>query len=62
MNNKSLYRNLPHISTKIQQIRMRFAGHCCRHENEVEYKVVLWMTIDGKNQLRKKKEYMKSLI
>ena len=48
MINKSLYRNLPHISTKMQQMAMRLAEHCCPHENEVANKVVLWKPTDGK--------------
>ena len=48
MINKSLYRNLPHISTKMQQMAMRLAEHCCPHEYEVTNKVVLWKPTDGK--------------
>ena len=39
MINKSLYRNLPHISTKMQQMGMRLAEHYCPHENELQIKL-----------------------
>ena len=45
--NIQLYGELPPVSTKVQQRRMRLAGHCVRHEDEVANKLVLWQPTDG---------------
>ena len=50
MTNKSLYGMLPPISAKIQvrrmrlagHFRMRLAGHCVSHREEILNKLVLW--------------------
>ena len=46
--NADLYQNLPLVSTKIRQRRMRLAGHCIRHREEVAQQLVLWNPTDGK--------------
>ena len=38
---------LPPVSTKVQQRKMRLAGHCDRHNDEVANKLVLWQKTDG---------------
>ena len=45
--NIQLYSELPPVSTKVQQRRMRLAGHCVRHGDEVANKLVLWQPTDG---------------
>ena len=45
--NIQLYGELPPVSTKVQQRRMRLAGHCVRHDDEVANKLVLWQPTDG---------------
>ena len=42
MTNETLYGNLPKISTKIRERRLRIAGHCVRHPEEEAAKLVLW--------------------
>ena len=46
--NLELYRNLPLVSEKIRERRMRLAGHCMRHGDEIAEKLVLWSSNDGK--------------
>ena len=45
--NIQLYGELPPVSTKVQQRRMRPAWHCVRHDDEVANKLVLWQPTDG---------------
>ena len=45
--NVELYGNLPQVTSKIQLRRMRLAGHCWRHKEEVASKLVLWEPLDG---------------
>ena len=42
LTNEQLYGELPKVSTKVQQRRMRLAGHCKRHNEEMANKLVLW--------------------
>ena len=48
LTNNELYGNLPKISVKIRQRRMRLAGHCIRHEDEIANKLVLWQPNGGR--------------
>ena len=45
--NAQLYDSLPPISEKIQQRRMRIAGHCIRHPECLASELVLWKALDG---------------
>ena len=45
--NEELYGTLPLVTLKIQTRRMKLAGHCIRHEEEVASKLVLWEPLDG---------------
>ena len=56
--NIQLYSELPPVSTKLQQRRMRLAGHCVRHEDEVANKLVLWQP----NRGRQKMTYVDNLL
>ena len=40
--NADTYGNLQHVSTKIQQRRMRLAGHIHRHNELVGHELLLW--------------------
>ena len=57
------YGELPPVSTKMQQRRMRLAGHCVRHEDEVANKLVLWQPTGGHaNRGRQKMTYVDNLL
>ena len=43
-----LYQNLPPISSKVRKRRMRLAGHCIRHPEEISHKLVLWEPTEGR--------------
>ena len=45
--NEELYGTLPLVTLKIQERRMRLAGHCIRHEEEIASKLVLWEPLEG---------------
>ena len=63
MTNLQLYGSLPPVTTKIQQRRMRLAGHCARHKEEVASKLVLWQPVDGKAKRgRKNMSYIDNLL
>ena len=47
IHNIQLYGELPPVSTKVQQRRMRLAGRCVRHDDDVANKLVLWQPPDG---------------
>ena len=46
--NESLYGNLPKVSQKVRERRMRLAGHCARHPEEPASQLVLWQPTEGK--------------
>jgi len=48
LTNEQLYGELPKVSTKIKQRRMRLAGHCIRHTEEVANKLVFWQPTEGR--------------
>ena len=43
--NKKLYGDLPKLSCKIRERRLRLAGHCVRHREEIASKLVLWQPL-----------------
>ena len=47
MTNEELYGSLPKISDKICERRLRIAGHCVRHPEEIASKLVLWQPRHG---------------
>ena len=60
--NIQLYGELPPLSTKVQQRRMRLAGQCVRHD-EVANKLVLWQPTDGHaNRGRQTVTYVDNLL
>ena len=63
MRNEDMYGNLPKVSTKIKQRRMRLAGHCIRHEEEMANKLVLWEPTEGqRSRGRRKATYIDTLL
>ena len=55
--------NYPTLSTKVQQRRMRIAGHCVKYDDEVANKLVLWQPTDGHvNRGRQKMTYVDNLL
>ena len=61
--NEELYRNLPKVSTKIRQRRMKLAGHCVRHDDEVASKLVLWEPTEGsRSRGRRKITFIDTLL
>ena len=47
MRNVDLYGNLPRLTDKIRERRMRLAGHCTRHPELVASELVLWEPTHG---------------
>ena len=60
--NEVLYGNLPKLSTKIQQRRMRLPGHIMRHETEVSNKLLLWQADGRRKRGRRSKNYIDNLL
>ena len=61
--NALLYQNLPKITTKIKQRRMRLAGHCIRHTEEIAHHLVLWEPTEGRrNRGKPKMTYIDNLL
>ncbi len=48
LRNEQLYQQLPLVSTKVAERRMRLAGHCVRHNDEVASSLVLWQPTEGR--------------
>ena len=63
LTNRELYGNLPKVTNKIRERRLKLAGHCVRHSEEVESNLVLWQPSQGKpNRGRKRKTYIDNLM
>ena len=45
--NLRLYGSLPKVTSKIKERRMRLAGHCHRHDDEIASMLVLWQPDRG---------------
>jgi hypothetical protein len=45
--NTALYGNLPQVTTKIRERRLKFAGHCRRTKDQVVSDLVLWKPTQG---------------
>ena len=45
--NLRLYGSLPKVTSKIKVRRMRLAGHCHRHDDEIASMLVLWQPDSG---------------
>ena len=63
LTNRELYGNLPKVTDKIRERRLKLAGHCVRHPEEVASNLVLWQPSQGKpNRGRKRKTYLDNLM
>ena len=63
LTNQELYGNLPPITSKIKQRRLRLAGHCVRHKEEVASELILWETKSSKaSRGRRRHTVIDSLI
>ena len=64
LTNIQLYGDLPPVSCKVAERRMRLAGHCVRHPNEeVAGHLVLWQPKHGhRKQGRRSKNYIDTLL
>ena len=63
LKNNELYRELPKVSTKVQQRRMRIAGHYIRHSEEIASKLVLWEPTEGRTRSgRRRITYIVTLL
>ena len=59
MTNQELYGDLPKVSEKIAARRLRLAGHCVRHQEEIASNLVLWEPAGGRvNRGRKPTDYI----
>ena len=50
LTNKQLYGNLPKISEVIREKRLKIAGHCVRHKEEIANQFLLWQPTRGKRK------------
>ena len=63
LTNLQLYGDLPQLSTKIRQRRMRLAGHCWRHPEEIANTLVLWEPQEGtRNRGLQRTTYVDNLL
>ena len=63
LTNAELYGDLPQVTSKIQQRRLRLAGHCIRHPEEIANKLVLWEPLQGtRNRGPQKTTYVDNLL
>ena len=49
MTNRELYGNLPQLSSKITERRLRLAGHSVRHPEEIASQLILWEPAHGRS-------------
>ena len=63
LTNRELYGNLPKVTEKIRERRLKLAGHCVKHSEEVASNLVLWKPSHRKpNPGRKRKTYLDNLM
>ena len=61
--NEELYDDLPKLSCKIKKRRLRLAGHCVCHPEEIASKLVLWQPLVRKpKRERKAINYVDTLV
>ena len=57
--NVQLYRGLPKITDVVKERRLRLAGHCIRHNDEIAHNLILWTPKTGKrNRGRQPKTFL----
>ena len=57
MTNEELYKNLQNVSKKIAERRLRLAGHCLRHPEEIASHLVLWQPTIGSREREKSNNF-----
>ena len=45
--NQELYQDLPKLTEMVRERRLRIAGHCVRHEEEIAHHLILWEPTRG---------------
>ena len=50
ISNSVLYGELPKVTDKIKQRRLKLVGHCQRHEEEIAHSLVFWTPTHGKRK------------
>ena len=48
INNETLYNDIPKVSAKIQQRRLKLVGHCLRHKEEMAHNLIFWTPNHGR--------------
>ena len=62
INNQELYGSLPRVSETIRVRRLRIAGHCARHNEEIASKALLWEPQHGHpNRGRRRTTYIDTI-
>ena len=62
LTNDKLYRGMPKISEIIKQRRMRLAGHCVKHPEEVAHHLIIWTPKQGtRTRGRQSKTFIETL-
>ena len=63
LTNNELYGEIPKVSTKVQQRRMRIEGHYIRHSEEMTSKLVLWEPTERRTRRgRRRFTYIDALL
>ena len=63
LTNKQLYAKMPPVSSKVAYRRLKLAGHCVRHPEEVASQLVLWQPAHGhRNVGRRAVTYIDTLM
>ena len=51
LTNKQLYASMPAVTSKVRHRRLKLAGHCVRHPEEVASQLVLWEPSQGRRNV-----------
>ena len=63
LRNEQLYGSIPRVSSKVAYRRLKLAGHCIRHPEEVASQLVLWQpTFGHRNVGRQAVTYIDTLM
>ena len=61
MTNEELYKNLQNVGKKIAERRLRRAGHCLRHPEEITSHLFLWQPTIGSTSRGEKQQLSSTL-
>ena len=63
LTNEQLYRDLPLVSSKVRQRKLRLSGHCIRHQEEIVSHFIIWQPKFGTvNRGRRNITYVDNLL